>query len=133
MSYELKMTFDTKEELIAFLGGKPTVKEDGVKQVAQTLNNAVQQTLSAPQPVAPQQPVTPQPVSQTITQPVQQPAKQYTKDELAQALAPLMDQPEGPQMLQELLASYGAVSLHDLDKSMYSDFVTKLQNLGVSV
>lgn len=122
MSYELKMTFDTKEELIAFLGGKPTVKEDGVKQVAQTLNNAVQQTLSAPQPV-----------SQTITQPVQQPAKQYTKDELEQALAPLMDQPEGPQMLQELLASYGAVSLHDLDKSMYSDFVTKLQNLGVSV
>ena len=37
------------------------------------------------------------------------------------------------RMLQELLASYNAVSLHDLDKSQYPDFAEKLRNLGVSV
>ena len=120
MKYELKVAFETKEELIAFLDGAPA----GVKQVAQMLNETVE----------PQQPQQPQPAPQPITQPApQQPAKQYTKDELARACATVMDKPEGMQMLQELLAYYKVVSLNDLDPAMYADFADKLRNLGVAV
>lgn len=122
MKYELKMTFETKEELIAFLGGAPA----GVKQVAQALNETAQQTITEPAaPVA-------QPITQPAPQPPQ-PAKQYTKDELARACATVMDKPEGMQMLQELLAYYKVVSLNDLDPAMYADFADKLRNLGVAV
>ena len=99
---------------------------------------AAQPIASQPQPQQPQQPaaqpITPQP-SQPAAQPItpQQPTKQYTKDELARACAPLANDPESMRMLQELLASYNAVSLHDLDKSQYPDFADKLRNLGVSV
>ena len=91
----------------------------------------------AAQPITPQQPaaqpITPQqPAAQPIT-PQPQQAKQYTKDEIARACAPLANDPESMRMLQELLASYNAVSLHDLDKSQYPDFADKLRNLGVSV
>ena len=122
MKYELKVAFETKEELIAFLGGAPA----GVKQVAQMLNETVQQTLAKPATPAAQ------PITQSVAQP-QQPAKQYTKEELARACATVMDKPEGMQMLQELLAYYKATSLHDLDKSQYADFAEKLRNLGVEV
>ena len=44
-----------------------------------------------------------------------------------------MDKPEGLQMLQELLAYYGVVSLMDLPKDQYADFAEKLRNLGVTV
>lgn len=125
MKYELKVAFETKEELIAFLGGTPA----GVKQAAQALNETAQQTITEPAaPVA--QPITSQP--QQPQQP-QQPAKQYTKDELARACATVMDKPEGMQMLQELLAHYKVVSLNDLDPDMYADFADKLRNLGVAV
>ena len=108
----------------------------------------------AAQPITPQQPAAqpitpqpPQPAAQPITPQQQQPqpqptmpqqqqpqpAKQYTKDEIARACAPLANDPESMRMLQELLASYNAVSLHDLDKSQYPDFAEKLRNLGVSV
>lgn len=113
MKYELKVAFETKEELIAFLGGAPV------------LNETVE-----PQPVQPQP--APQPITQPVAQP-QQPAKQYTKDELARACATVMDKPEGMQMLQELLAYYKVVSLNDLDPDMYADFADKLRNLGVAV
>ena len=120
MKYELKVAFETKEELIAFLGGAPA----GVKQVAQALNETAQQTITEPAA----------PVAQPITQPApQQPTKQYTKDELARACATVMDKPEGMQMLQELLAYYKVVSLNDLDPDMYADFADKLRNLGVAV
>lgn len=89
---------------------------------------AAQPITAAPQP-QPQQPQ--QPAAQPITP--QQAAKQYTKDEIARACAPLANDPESMRMLQELLASYNAVSLHDLDKSQYPDFADKLRNLGVSV
>ena len=115
MKYELKVAFETKEELIVFLGGVPA----GVKQVAQMLNETVQQTLA--EPAAP------------AAQPVAQPTKQYTKEELARACATVMDKPEGMQMLQELLAFYKVVSLNDLDPDMYTDFADKLRNLGVTV
>ena len=75
------------------------------------------------------------PTATAAAQPItpQQPTKQYTKDEIARACAPLANDPESMRMLQELLASYNAVSLHDLDKSQYPDFADKLRNLGVSV
>lgn len=104
---ELRITFDTEKELLAYLAGRQ----------------------NTPQP-EPQQP------AQQITQPVeqpQQPTKTYTADELARAAAPLMDKPEGLQMLQELLAYYGVVSLMDLPKDQYADFAEKLRNLGVEV
>lgn len=107
--YELKITFDTEQELLAYLAGRQ-------EQVS----------------------VTPQPAQQ-ITQPVEQPqpqpaqTKTYTVDELARAAAPLMDNPEGVKMLQELLAYYNVVTLGDLPKDQYSDFADKLRNLGVSV
>lgn len=114
--YELKITFNSEQELLAYLAGR-------------------QET---PQPEPQQQPQQP---AQQITQPVEQPqqpqqpqqAKTYKADELARAAAPLMDKPEGLQMLQELLAYYGVVSLIDLPKDQYADFAEKLRNLGVEV
>ena len=142
--------------------GDKTDKASGVQQVAQVLKDEVQKTLAEPaapaaqpitaaapqpqqpqpqpqqlitaapqpqQPIAPQQqPITPQP-----PQPQQPQQHNYTKDEIARACAPLANDPESMRMLQELLASYNAVSLHDLDKSQYPDFADKLRNLGVSV
>ena len=150
---EVKVSFDSVEEMLEFFGGKAG-KAGSVQQVAQVLKDEVQKVMAEPaapaaqpitaqpqpaaQPITPQQPqrpaapqITPQPAAQPITP--QQPAKQYTKDELARACAPLTTQQEGMRMLQELLASYNAVSLHDLDKSQYPDFADKLRNLGVSV
>lgn len=99
--YELKITFNSEQELLAYLAGRQ----------------------NTPQPVEqPQQPQQPQ-----------QPTKTYTADELARAAAPLMDKPDGLQMLQELLAYYGVVSLMDLPKDQYADFAEKLRNLGVDV
>lgn len=148
---EVKVSFDSVGEMLDFFGGKAgkAGKAGSVQQVAQVLKDEVQKVMAEPatpaaQPIAPQ----PQPAAQPITlqpqpqqpqhpaaQPItpQQPAKQYTKDELARACAPLTTQQEGMRMLQELLASYNAVSLHDLDKSQYPDFADKLRNLGVSV
>lgn len=149
---EVKVSFDSVEEMLEFFGGKAG-KAGSVQEVAQVLKDEVQKVIAEPaapvaQPITPQQPITaapqqqpqqpqPQPITpqQPQPQPItpQQPAKQYTKDELARACAPLTTQQEGMRMLQELLASYNAVSLHDLDKSQYPDFADKLRNLGVSV
>lgn len=140
---EVKVSFDSVGEMLSFFGdkGNKTDKASGVQQVAQVLKDEVQKTLAEPaapaaQPITPQpqQPITPQPITpqpQPITPQPQQ--RTYTKDELARACAPLTTQQEGMRMLQELLASYNAISLHDLDKSQYPDFADKLRNLGVSV
>ena len=144
---EVKVSFDSVEEMLEFFGDKAgkAGKAGSVQQVAQVLKDEVQKVMAEPatpaaQPIAPQpqpqpaaQPITPQP--QPAAQPItpQQPTKQYTKDEIARACAPLANDPESMRMLQELLASYNAVSLHDLDKSQYPDFADKLRNLGVSV
>ena len=151
---EVKVSFDSVEEMLEFFGDKAgkAGKAGSVQQVAQVLKDEVQKVMAEPatpaaQPIAPQppqpaaQPITaaPQPQPQQPQQPAaqpitpQQPAKQYTKDEIARACAPLANDPESMRMLQELLASYNAVSLHDLDKSQYPDFADKLRNLGVSV
>ena len=135
---EVKVSFDSVGEMLDFFGGKAGC----VQQVAQVLKDEVQKVMTEPaapvaQPITPQQqpqqpaaqPITSQP---TVPQPQQQ-AKQYTKDEIARACAPLANDPESMRMLQELLASYNAISLHDLDKSQYPDFAEKLRNLGVSV
>ena len=153
---EVKVSFDSVEEMLEFFGDKAG-KAGSVQQVAQEQKVMAEPATPAAQPIAAQpQPVAqpiaaqPQPVAQPITaapqpqpqqpqqpaaQPItpQQPAKQYTKDEIARACAPLANDPESMRMLQELLASYNAVSLHDLDKSQYPDFAEKLRNLGVSV
>lgn len=136
---EVKVSFDSVGEMLDFFGGKAgkAGKAGSVQQVAQVLKDEMQKVLAEPatpaaQPIAAQ----PQPAAQPITsqpQPQQQPAKQYTKDEIARACAPLANDPESMRMLQELLASYNAISLHDLDKSQYPDFADKLRNLGVSV
>lgn len=142
---EVKVSFDSVEEMLEFFGDKAgkTGKDGSVQQVAQVLKDEVQKVIAEPatpaaQPIAaqpqPQQPAA-QPIAAqpTVPQPQQQPAKQYTKDEIARACAPLANDPESMRMLQELLASYNAISLHDLDKSQYPDFAEKLRNLGVSV
>ena len=144
---EVKVSFDSVEEMLEFFGGKAG-KAGSVQQVAQVLKDEVQKVMAEPatpaaQPITPQQqpqqpqpqPITPQqpqPIAPQTPQPQQQ-AKQYTKDEIARACAPLANDPESMRMLQELLASYNAISLHDLDKSQYPDFADKLRNLGVSV
>lgn len=135
---EVKVSFDSVGEMLDFFGNKAG-KAGSVQQVAQVLKDEVQKVMAEPttpaaQPVTPQQPA-PQPVTEQPQQPAPQQPQQrtYTKDELARACAPLTTQQEGMQMLQELLASYNAVSLHDLDKSQYPDFADKLRNLGVSV
>ena len=146
---EVKVSFDSVEEMLEFFGDKAgkAGKAGSVQQVAQVLKDEVQKVMAEPatpaaQPIAPQpqpqpqpaaQPIAPQPTVPQPQQPQQQPTKQYTKDELARACAPLANDPESMRMLQELLASYNAVSLHDLDKSQYPDFADKLRNLGVSV
>lgn len=123
---EVKVSFDSVGEMLEFFGSKAgkAGKDGSVQQVAQVLKDEVQKTLA--EPAAPAaQPITPQP---------QQPQQHnYTKDEIARACAPLANDPESMRMLQELLASYNAISLHDLDKSQYPDFADKLRNLGVSV
>lgn len=116
--YELKITFNSEQELLAYLAGRQNTPQP-VEQPQQPQQPAQQITQPAEQPQQPQQP--------------QQPAKTYTADELARAAAPLMDKPEGLQMLQELLAYYGVVSLMDLPKDQYADFADKLRNLGVEV
>lgn len=136
---EVKVSFDSVEEMLEFFGDKAgkAGKAGSVQQVAQVLKDEVQKVIAEPatpadQPIAPQP--QPQPRPQPAAQPIApQPTKQYTKDELARACAPLANDPESMRMLQELLASYNAVSLHDLDKSQYPDFADKLRNLGVSV
>ena len=129
---EVKVSFDSVGEMLEFFGDKAG-NAGSVQQVAQVLKDEVQKVMTEPATPA-AQPITaaPQPVQQPITQ-QPQPAKQYTKDEIARACAPLANDPESMRMLQELLASYNAVSLHDLDKSQYPDFADKLRNLGVSV
>lgn len=136
---EVKVSFDSVEEMLEFFGDKAgrAGKAGSVQQVAQEQKVMAESAAPAAQPIAPQQPQQPaaQPITSqpTVPQPQQQPAKQYTKDEIARACAPLANDPESMRMLQELLASYNAISLHDLDKSQYPDFVDKLRNLGVSV
>lgn len=141
---EVKVSFDSVEEMLEFFGDKAG-KAGSVQQVAQGQKVMAEPATPAAQPIAPQpqpaaQPITSQPqqpAAQPIVpqppQPQQQQVKQYTKDEIARACAPLANDPESMRMLQELLASYNAVSLHDLDKSQYPDFAEKLRNLGVSV
>lgn len=135
---EVKVSFDSVEEMLEFFGDKAgkAGKAGSAQQVAQEQKVMAEPATPAAQPIAAQ----PQPAAQPITaapqpqpQQPQQPAKQYTKDEIARACAPLANDPESMRMLQELLASYNAVSLHDLDKSQYPDFADKLRNLGVSV
>lgn len=138
---EIKVSFDSVEEMLEFFGDKAS-KAGSVQQVAQEQKVMAEPATPAAQPIAAQ----PQPAAQPITSQPQQPAaqpiapqppqpqaKQYTKDEIARACAPLANDSESMRMLQELLASYNAVSLHDLDKSQYQDFADKLRNLGVSV
>lgn len=141
---EVKVSFDSVEEMLEFFGDKAgkAGKAGSVQQMAQEQKVMAEPATPAAQPIAAQ----PQPAAQPITSQPQQPAaqpiapqppqpqaKQYTKDEIARACAPLANDPESMRMLQELLASYNAVSLHDLDKSQYPDFADKLRNLGVSV
>ena len=139
---EVKVSFDSVEEMLDFFGDKAGRMQQVAQEqkvMAEPATPAAQQIAAQPQPAA--QPITaaPQPQPQQPQQPAaqpitpQQPAKQYTKDEIARACAPLANDPENMRMLQELLASYNAVSLHDLDKSQYPDFADKLRNLGVSV
>lgn len=123
---EVKVSFDNVGEMLDFFRDKA----GSVQQVAQEQKVMAEPATPAAQPIAPQ-PITAAPQPQP--QQPQQPAKQYTKDEIARACAPLANDPESMRMLQELLASYNAVSLHDLDKSQYPDFADKLRNLGVSV
>lgn len=142
---EVKVSFDSVGEMLEFFGSKAgkAGKDGSVQQVAQVLKDEVQKTLAEPaapaaQPITPQpqQPITPQPITpqpQPITPQPQPQQHNYTKDEIARACAPLANDPESMRMLQELLASYNAISLHDLDKSQYPDFADKLRNLGVSV
>lgn len=129
---EVKVSFDSVEEMLEFFGDKAgkAGKAGSVQQVAQEQKVMAEPATPAAQPIA-AQPITAAPQPQP--QQPQQPAKQYTKDEIARACAPLANDPESMRMLQELLASYNAVSLHDLDKSQYPDFADKLRNLGVSV
>lgn len=112
---ELRITFDSEQELLAYLAGRQNTPQPEPQQPAQQITQPVEQ---------PQQPQQQQQPAQTKT---------YTADELARAAAPLMDKPEGLQMLQELLAYYGVVSLMDLPKDQYADFAEKLRNLGVDV
>lgn len=132
---EVKVSFDSVEEMLEFFGDKAgkAGKAGSVQQVAQEQKVMAEPATPAAQPITPQ-PITSQP-QQPAAQPIapQQQAKQYTKDEIARACAPLANDPESMRMLQELLASYNAISLHDLDKSQYPDFAEKLRNLGVSV
>lgn len=139
---EVKVSFDNVGEMLEFFGDKAG-KAGSVQQVAQEQKVMAEPATPAAQPIAAQprpaaQSITsqpqpqPQPQPQQTTMPQQQ-AKQYTKDEIARACAPLANDPESMRMLQELLASYNAISLHDLDKSQYPDFAEKLRNLGVSV
>ena len=122
---EVKVSFDSVGEMLDFFGGKA----GSVQQVAQVLKDEVQKVMAEPAaPVA--QPITPQ---QPQPQPTTPQQRTYTKDEIARVCAPLANDPESMRMLQELLASYNAISLHDLDKSQYPDFAEKLRNLGVSV
>lgn len=139
---EVKVSFDSIGEMLEFFGDKGEKPGKVVVAVAQEQKVMAEPAAPAAQPITsqPQQPTMPQqPQQQPITaapqQPQQQPqqAKQYTKDEIARACAPLANDPESMRMLQELLASYNAISLHDLDKSQYPDFADKLRNLGVSV
>ena len=139
---EVKVSFDNVGEMLEFFEDKA----GNVQQAAQVLKDEVQKVMTEPATPA-AQPIAPQPVQQPAAQPQQpitaapqqqpqqqpQQAKQYTKDEIARACAPLANDPESMRMLQELLASYNAISLHDLDKSQYPDFADKLRNLGVSV
>lgn len=129
---EVKVSFDSVEEMLEFFGDRAgkAGKAGSVQQVAQEQKVMAEPATPAAQPIA-AQPITAAPQPQP--QQPQQPAKQYTKDEIARACAPLANDPESMRMLQELLASYNAVSLHDLDKSQYPDFADKLRNLGVSV
>ena len=122
---EVKVSFDSVGEMLDFFGGKA----GSVQQVAQVLKDEVQKVMAEPAaPVA--QPITPQ---QPQPQPTTPQQRTYTKDEIARVCAPLANDPESMRMLQELSASYNAISLHDLDKSQYPDFAEKLRNLGVSV
>lgn len=144
---EVKVSFDSVEEMLEFFGDKAgkAGKAGSVQQVAQEQKVMAEPATPAAQPIT----AAPQPAAQPITSQPQQPAAQpiapqqpitaapqqhtYTKDEIARACAPLANDLESMRMLQELLASYNAVSLHDLDKSQYPDFADKLRNLGVSV
>lgn len=144
---EVKVSFDSVGEMLDFFGNKAgkAGKAGSVQQVAQVLKDEVQKVMAQPitatpqpitpqpqQPQQPQQPA-PQPITAAPQQPQQPQQHTYTKDEIARACAPLANDSESMRMLQELLASYNAVSLHDLDKSQYPDFADKLRNLGVSV
>ena len=134
MKYELKIEADTVDELLGLFNN---LKDRPINEIPKA-NKVTVELADEPAPAhasmnqsAPQPDHTP-----TVTVPTQAPVtskKAYTVDELARAAAPLMDKTEGVKMLQELLASYGVVSLGDLDKSLYNDFAEKLRNLGVEV
>lgn len=117
MTYELIIKANNKEELIALLEGA-AFSDVSVKTEHQAV---AAPTVTAPQ-AAPQ-----------VCTPAASTQREYTVEDLARAAAPLMDDPEGVRMLQELLASFNTVSLVDLDKSRFAEFAQSLRSLGVEV
>lgn len=135
MTYELIIKANTKEELLALLQGASysDVPTEAVPLEEIPVKVMIGPKAEAPAPtpqVAPQAPTVTAPVTPSVTAPAQ---PSYTVEDLVRAAAPLMDDPEGVRMLQELLASFGAASLVELDKAKLAEFATGLRSLGVEV
>lgn len=128
MTYELIIKANTKEELIALLEGA-AVTDVAAKEKAAV--ESITPPMAPSQQAAPISQVTPQ--APTVSQVTAPTKPSYTVDDLVRAAAPLMDDPEGVRMLQELLASFGAASLVELDKNTLVEFADGLRSLGVEV
>lgn len=134
MTYELKIVTDDAAEIIALLqvvGCKCETSQMVASQCGDN-NTAVVNTGVVNIEKKPVQPSVVAPAGAEAPMVAPAPAQpSYSVDDLARAAAPLMDDPEGVRMLQELLASFGAVSLVDLDKAKLAAFAEGLRNLGV--
>ncbi|MBC5689749.1 hypothetical protein H8S37_12560 [Mediterraneibacter sp. NSJ-55] len=72
------------------------------------------------------------PVAQQPAQPVQTSAPAYTLDDLSRAGMSLMD--KGMQgQLQQLIQSYGVMSLVELPPEQYGNFATALRGMGAQI
>lgn len=85
-------------------------------------------------PIAPQQsaPVQEQPKTPQTAIPTTEPS--YTREDLSRAAITLMDKgPQAQQQLQQLVQSFGVMSLMELPTDQYGAFATALRGLGAQI
>ena len=85
-------------------------------------------------PIATQQPASAQEQPKTLQTAIPTTEPTYTREDLSRAAITLMDKgPQAQQQLQQLVQSFGVMSLMELPADQYGAFATALRGLGAQI